>query len=122
MSRISTNRADAIRVVYSGRAKRRVAHHWMEYTRAISHPNGASPRLMTTVSRESPVTTDLNRWLVLSERRPAAIATLRIVKTDAPITVAVKLAARLQSAAGCRTSINRTWTTPATIAGRVTPA
>ena len=29
ISRISTNRCDAIRVVYSGNANSSVAHHWM---------------------------------------------------------------------------------------------
>ncbi len=32
MSRISTNRSDAIRVVYSGNAKSSVAHQRIEYT------------------------------------------------------------------------------------------
>ena len=57
MSRISTNRCDAIRVVYSGKANSRVAHHTVPYTMAISHPRGAKAMLLNAVARESPTMT-----------------------------------------------------------------
>ena len=60
MSRISTKRFAAIRVVYSGRANSSVAHHSMPYTSAISQASGPSARLLNAVSRMSPLRTAEN--------------------------------------------------------------
>ena len=60
ISRISMKLWYASRVVYSGNANRRLAHHATVYIWAISQPSGASATRLVAKPRESPIRTRRN--------------------------------------------------------------